>query len=161
MVREFLFPSLTKTLILRVIAVIISCYIIFGHLLIPLRIQGKSMEPTYPNGSFAFSWRLQYLFSEPQRFDVVTVRYAGRRVMLLKRVIALPGETVEFRQGKLFINEQRMREPDIEIHPEWNVPPRTIRPGHLYVVGDNRSEPPEKQRFGEVERLRIVGKVFP
>jgi signal peptidase I len=101
-IHRFLFPSLNKRFFIRLILIALTCYLIFGHLLIPLRIQGLSMDPTYHDGSFTFCWRPQYLISPPERFAVVAVRFSGRRVMLLKRVVALPGETVEFREGELF-----------------------------------------------------------
>ncbi len=62
------------------------------------------MEPTYRSRGINFCWRLRYLFSKPKRHDVVVVRFAGSKVMLLKRVVGLEGERVEFRDGKLFVN---------------------------------------------------------
>jgi len=69
------------------------------------------MEPTYHDGGVNFCWRLRYLSSEPKKRDVVAVRFAGNKVMLLKRVIALEGEQVEFRNGKLFVFKQRQYVP--------------------------------------------------
>ncbi|MBU1233510.1 MAG: signal peptidase I [Proteobacteria bacterium] len=158
-IRRFFFPSLTRRYLLRLVVLGLTCYLIFGYLLIPLRIQGHSMEPTYRDGAFAFCWRPQYLFSPVQRFDVVTVRFTGRSVMLLKRIIALPGETVEFRQGKLFVNGNQIKEPYVHHHSDWNLAMRTIDPGHVYVVGDNRGTPMARHRFGQVRMNRIVGGV--
>lgn len=159
--NRFFFPSLTKRYFIRLIVVALGCYLIFGHLLIPLRIQGLSMEPTYSDRSFAFCWRLQYLFSPPKRLDVVTLRYAGRSVMLLKRIVALPGETVEFRKGLLYVNGNLIEEPYLRHRSEWELPPRTVAPGHVYVVGDNRGTPMARHRFGEIDMNRIVGGVIP
>ncbi len=157
--RHFFFPSLNRRYLTRLLLLGIICYLLFGFLLIPLRIQGHSMVPTYHDGSFAFCWRLQYLFSPIQRFDIVTVRYTGRSVMLLKRIIALPGETLEFRQGKLYVNEQLIEEPYVHHHSDWNLAPRIIAPGHVYVVGDNRGTSMSRHRFGQVRIDRIVGGV--
>ena len=120
--HNFFLPSLTRKFLIRVTLVAIVTYLIFSYLLIPLRIQGQSMEPTYRDGGFAFCWRPMYFLSSPKRFDIVAVRYAGRRVMLLKRIIGLPGETVEFRRGDLYINGRR-----ILLNPMSN----TIQPGIL------------------------------
>ena len=103
-IRQFFFPSLTPKFLIRVCSIALSAYLFFGYLCIPFSIQGISMEPTYHHGGFNFCWRLRYLFSEPGRFDVVAIRFAGRRVMLLKRVVAMEDEQVEFRNGKLFID---------------------------------------------------------
>jgi signal peptidase I len=159
-IHRFLFPSLNKRFFIRLILVALTCYLIFGHLLIPLRIQGLSMEPAYRDRSFAFCWRLQYLFSPPERFDVVTVRFSGRRVMLLKRVVALPGETVEFREGELYVDGNLIEEPCVHHRSNWELPPRTVAPGHVYVVGDNRGTPMAVHKFGEINMNRIVGGVL-
>ena len=118
------------------------------------------MEPTYQDGSFGFCWRLSYLVSPPKRFDVVAVRFSGTRVMLLKRVIALEGETIEFRKGKLYINGQHTSEPYVRGRSEWELKPRTVAPGHVYVVGDNRSISMDRQQFGAVNLRRIEGGIF-
>ena len=61
------------------------------------------MEPTYMNGDFNFCFKLRYIFSKPERHDVVAIRLAGEKVILLKRVVALEGEVVEIQKGNLFV----------------------------------------------------------
>jgi signal peptidase I len=160
-VREFFFSSLNRRYFIRLILVGLTCYVIFGHLLIPLRIQGLSMEPTYQNRSFAFSWRLKYLFAPPEHFDVVTVRFAGRKVMLLKRIVALQGETVGFRKGLLYVDGNLIEEPYVRHRSGWELPPRVIAPEHVYVVGDNRGTSMARHKFGEINMHRIFGGVLP
>jgi len=161
LIRRFFFPAFNKKYFIRLTVVIVVCYLIFGYLVIPLRIQGMSMEPTYRNGSFAFCLRMQYVFSPPKRYDVVTVRFSGRRVMLLKRIVALPGETVEFRKGVLYVNGSMVEEPYVRHHCDWELSPRKVASGHVYVIGDNRGSPMVNHRFGEIDIKRIVGGVFP
>jgi signal peptidase I len=156
-IRQFFFPSLTLKFLLRVGAISLSAYLFFGHLCIPFRIQGISMEPTYADGGFNFCWRLPTLFSEPERFDVVAVRLAGTRVMLLKRIVALEGERIEFRDGKLLIDGKEMEEPYVRYPFQWNLPPRQVEKGNVYVVGDNRKMPMETHLFGQTSIERIVG----
>jgi len=160
-VRGFLFPSFNRKFLARLLLLGVSCYLFFSFILIPLRIQGQSMEPTYRNGSFAFCLRPQYLFTNIQRFDVVAVRFSGKSVMLLKRVIGLPGDTLEFRQGVLYINGQSIQEPYVQQRKPWNLRPRTITPDHVYVVGDNRSTTMSRHIFGKVAIKRIMGGVIP
>ncbi len=159
--RKFFLPRLTKAFLLRILLLSVSCLLIFTYLLIPLRIQGQSMEPTYKDGSFAFCWRLQYLFSEPARSDVVTLRYAGRKVMLLKRIIALAGDTVAFQKGLLYVNGEHIPEPYVRYPSTWDLPERAVKPGHIYVVGDNRNTTMSRHRFGQVAENRIIGGVIP
>ncbi|RUM35331.1 MAG: signal peptidase I [Desulfobulbus sp.] len=159
LLRQFFYPSMNKRFFLRLALVSLVSYLVFGYLLLPLRIEGVSMEPTYHDGSFAFCWRLNYVLSSPQRFDVVAVRFAGRHVMLLKRIIALPGETLEYRHGKLYINAQLLEEPYVSYNSQWNLPERTVAPGKVYIIGDNRGVPMERHKIGQVSMKRIVGGV--
>ncbi len=81
--------------------------------------------------------------------------------MLLKRVVAKEGETVEFRKGRLYVNGKLIDEPYIYNKSDWELPERTIASGHVYVVGDNRGTAMASHRFGQVNINRIVGGVFP
>lgn len=119
------------------------------------------MEPTYRDKSFAFCWRFQYLFATPERFDVVAVSFSGRNVMLLKRVVALAGETVEFRKGMLYVNGLAIEEPYVAYRFDWEISPRKIALGHLYIVGDNRGTTMDGHKFGEVDMNRLIGRVHP
>ena len=118
------------------------------------------MEPTYRDGSFTFCFRWRYLFSSPRRDDVVAVRFAGKKVMLLKRVVALEGEQVEFRNGKLFVEGKSMDEPYVRYPCGWDLPPRRVEKDGVYVIGDNRSMPLENHYFGQVSTKRVIGAVL-
>jgi len=156
-IRQFFFPSVTPKFLIRAFLVALSAYLFFGYLCIPFIIQGGSMEPTYHHGGVNFCWRLRSLFSEPKRFDVVAVRFAGNKVMLLKRVVALEDEQVEFRDGKLFVNGKEIEEPYVRYPCNWNLPLRRVEKGCVYVVGDNRSMPIENHHFGQTSKSRILG----
>jgi signal peptidase I len=156
-IRQFFFPSITLKFLIRVFLVALLAYLFFGQLCIPFSIQGISMEPTYHNGRVNFCWRLRYPFSEPKRHDVVAIRFAGSKVMLLKRVVALEGERIEFRHGKLFVDGREIEEPYVLYPCIWNLSPRQVEKGHIYVVGDNRSMPIEDHHFGQALKSRVVG----
>jgi signal peptidase I len=156
-VRQFFFPSFTPKFLIRASVIALFAYLFFGHIFTPLLIQGHSMEPTYRDGSVNFCLKWRYLFSKPKRHEVVTVRFAGSKVMLLKRVIALEGERVEFRHGKLFVDKKEMDEPYVRYPCSWNLPPRQVEKDCVYVVGDNRNMPIENHVFGQASMKRIVG----
>jgi signal peptidase I len=156
-IRNFLFPAINRRFLIRVAIVAISAWMIFKYLLIPFQVKGYSMAPTYNNGEVNFCWTLRYLFSPPKRYDIVAVRYAGTHVMLLKRVIALAGESVEFKGGRLYINGREIKEPYVKGKYNWDLVMRTVKPHHVYVVGDNRSVPMETHDFGQTDANRIVG----
>ena len=115
------------------------------------------MEPTYQNGEVNFCWKLRYLFSKPARGDIVVIRFAGQRVTLLKRLVALENEEVEFRNGKLLINGKEQDEPYLRYPCDWSLPARRVEPDSVYVVGDNRSIPIQNHVFGQTSLARILG----
>ncbi len=156
-VRRFFFPPFTIKFLIRVSVVALVAYLFFDRICVPIRIEGSSMEPTYCSGGVNFCWRLNYTFAKPKRFDVVAVRLAGRKVMLLKRVIALEGESVEFREGKLLVDGQGIDEPYLRYPCTWNLSARRVDPGCVYVVGDNRKMPIENHYFGQTPMRRIMG----
>jgi signal peptidase I len=156
-IRQFFFPSLTLKFLMRASLVALIAYLFFGHICTPILIRGYSMEPTYPNGGINLCWKLRYLFSHPKRHDVVALRLAGNKVMLLKRVVALEGEQVEFRDGRLFVNGKAIEEPYVRHRSNWSLPPRQVEKGCVYVVGDNRSMPMENHHFGQASNNRIIG----
>ena len=156
--REFLFPRLTRRFLLRLGALSVAAYAICKFVLLPVRVDGESMLPTYSSHGFNFCNRLAYCRSRPKRGDIVILRYGGRRWMLLKRVIAFAGETVAFENGVCIVDGRLIDEPYVQLGCDWNLPPRKIRPGHVYVMGDNRSIPAEDHVGGEIAAARIVGR---
>ena len=143
--------------LIRVLLISLFAYLFFGYLCIPFTIQGISMEPTYPDRGVNFCWRLRYFFSEPKRHDVVAVRFAGSKIMLLKRVVAREGEQVEFRGGRLFVDSKEIEESYVRLPCNWNLPSRRVEEDCVYVVGDNRSMPIEDHHFGQTSKIRIMG----
>jgi len=143
----------------RIITVALVAWIIFSFILPPIHLDGRSMEPTYHDGSFHFYWRQSYLFARPAYTDVVAIRFAGRRVVLLKRIIGLAGDTIAFTDGTLIRNGLPVTEPYVRFRSNWNLTPRKVKPGRVYVVGDNRGVPMERHHFGQVVTERILGKV--
>ena len=77
--------------------------------------------------------------------------------MLLKRVIATEGETVEFKDGHLLVNGKQIPEPYVKGRYHWNLTPRKVKPHQVYLVGDNRSVPIQTHDFGQTDVNRIVG----
>lgn len=77
--------------------------------------------------------------------------------MLLKRILAVEGEILEFRQGQLIVNGKHVRESYIKMPYDWDLRPRTVQTGHVYVVGDNRRVHMLTHDFGQTPISRIVG----
>jgi len=87
----------------------------------------------------------------------VVIRFTGERITLLKRVVALENEEVEFQNGKLLINGKEQEEPYLQYPYDWTLPARRVEPGSVYVVGDNRSVPMQNHLFGQTSLTRILG----
>jgi len=144
----------------RIGVLVVTSLVVFRFVLLPVRVEGQSMWPTYRDRGWNFANRLAYCWRSPRRGDVVCLRLAGPHVLLLKRVVGLPGETVEFRQGRLFINGQPLVEPYVRTGCNWDEPPKQVGPGEIYVVGDNRAMPAANHWHGVTEQARIVGKLL-
>lgn len=142
---------------LRIFIVALVAFCLFRYVLMPMSIHGSSMEPTYRDGSFNFCFKFRYLLKNPKRFDVVGIRMAGEKVILLKRIVAQEGEVVEIRDGVLYVNKTKINEPYLKYPSDWNLSPRTVKQHHVYVIGDNRRVPMRIHNFGQTTVTRIVG----
>ena len=129
-------------------------------------IPSASMEPTLKIGDRVLVNKLSYDFHDVNRGDVVVFRSPpgeGNPDIkdLIKRVIALPNETVEGHDGRVFINGDALREPYL---PEGMTtsafPAQKIPPGHVWVMGDNRSNSKDSRVFGPINDDLVVGRAF-
>jgi signal peptidase I len=146
----------------RLVVIVVVILVLRSYVLLPIRVDGPSMLPNYREHSINIVNRLAYLRQEPQRGDVVAIRFSGKSIMLMKRVVGLPGETVEFVNGRLLINGRFVDEPYVKSSCSWEFRPPSWQLGddEYYVVGDNRSMPYEDHKQGSAKRERIVGKVM-
>ena len=155
-ITHFYVPKLDGSFLVRLITIIAGGYVIFNFVLIPQFINGASMEPTYFRKGFNFCWRGKYLFSQPKHGDVVIIKFT-RETSLLKRIIALPGDTLHIQDGELYLNGKTQKEQYVKKKCDWNLPLRKVKAGHVYVIGDNRSMSMQRHIFGEVSQKRING----
>ena len=155
-VMEFFIPKFKKGFFLRMGVVAVIAVAVFKWLLIPCVINGESMMPTFPSRGFTFCWTGKYWFRDYRRGDVVIVKYMDK-VFFLKRIVALSGDTVQFRRGVLFLNGVPQKEPYVRYYSDWDTSPVTVPAGYCYVVGDNRSQYIEQHRFGQIRLRRIAG----
>ena len=154
-----------RNTLIRILVLVAICFVAFYFVLLPVKIEGLSMLPTYRDGHIGLVNRLAYMSRSPQRGDIVAIRLADKQVahphmFFMKRVIGLPGETVAFRDGHLLINGEIIDEPYVKNYSDWNMNPLKLSADQYYVVGDNRSMPQDLHEHGPVERWRIVGKLL-
>ncbi|HYG22636.1 MAG TPA: signal peptidase I [Verrucomicrobiae bacterium] len=148
--------------LVRILFLVAGVWLVYKFVAVPIKVQGPSMLPTYADNGVNFVNRLAYRWHDPRRYDVVAIAHSGEHRLLMKRVLALPGETIEFRNGKVFINDELLPEPYLTpgFPTSWTIAPQTVAPGHYYVVGDNRTMPEELHVKGQAQRRRIIGKVL-
>jgi signal peptidase I len=157
--REILFGRHPRRTTVRVLLLVITSIVIFRWVLIPVRTDGVSMEPTYESGQLNLVNRLAYLSRSPSRGDVVAIRLAGLHVLFIKRIIALPGERVGISAGSVRINGMPLDEPYVRYRRPWEVPEVQLGPAEYFVVGDNRGMDAADHTFGRIDAFRIVGRV--
>lgn len=149
-----------RTLV-RIVVLVAVCLFVFKFVLVPIRVRGISMSPTYRDGRVDFVNRLPFIFHEPQRGDIVAIRtVGGEQIMFLKRIIGLPGETLAFHNGRAIINGKQLDEPYVHGPCSWEHPPEPIGLDEYYVVGDNRTMEWGEHEQGRAKRQHIVGKIL-
>ncbi len=99
-------------------------------------VHGFSMEPNLHDGQFIIVNRAAYWFSDPLRGDIVVFKTDNRGIV--HRIVGLPGEVIEMRNGKLYVNGEKQEEPYIQGGP-LSVSPRRLLHGRFFIVGDNRA----------------------
>jgi signal peptidase I len=156
--QRFLIGRNPLRTMIRAVILAAMCFVVFKFALLPIRITGPSMEPTYHDGGVNFVNRLSYLWRKPRRGDVVAIRTTGVHIMFLKRVIALPGETIAIENGIVAIDGMPLDEPYVKEREPWEVAPVKLKSGQHFVIGDNRGMNQQLHKFGTVETDRILGK---
>ena len=149
-----------KRTLVRIIVLILLSVALIKFVFIPVRVTGISMSPNYADGRINLVNKLAYAHSRPERGDVVAIKMAGEHVMLLKRIIGLPGERVTIRLGNVFINDAPFGESYVKYkkHPSWNKK-WVLKEDEYLVMGDNRSMPFEAHYYGLAYEHQIAGKV--
>jgi signal peptidase I len=155
-VRRVVFGANPRRTTVRILVLAAVSVITFRWILMPVRADGDSMLPTYNSGNLTLVNRMAYVNSQPKRGDVVAIRLAGPGVVYIKRVVALPGEQIEVRDGEVLIDGVPLVEPYVRHRRTWRVDAVTLGPDEYFVVGDNRGT----SDFGRVERERIVGRLL-
>jgi len=147
-----------RATLIRAAVLIAGAIIVFGFILLPIRMEGISMLPTY-GGGINFANRYAYRWSPPQRGDAVAVRMAGEGVVFVKRIVGMPGERVGIEVGVVMINGEPLIESHVLYKTLWNMPEVTLGSDEYFLIGDNRGMPMKNHDFGKASRGRIIGKM--
>ena len=159
-VRKIFVGSNWRHTLLRAGVLGVVVYGMCSTIFLPIRVQGDSMLPVYKTGDYGFMNALAYRWDRPGRFDIVGIRMAGKNVMYLKRIIGLPGESVEIHDGVVHVNGKVLAEPYLQLRGHWDLKKQLLSDDEYFVVGDNREVPMHHHTFGKVKRRRIVGRMW-
>jgi signal peptidase I len=128
----------------------------------PYRIQMSSMETTVFPEDLVMVDKLSYQFHEPRRGDVIIFWPPGVTTgdPYIKRVIGLPGETVEAKDGKMYVDGKAADEPYLHGYVMPDFSPTPVPQGQLFLMGDNRGVSLDSRSFGTVSTSSIIGRAM-
>ncbi len=169
--------------ILTILVAVVAALVIRSFVFEPVRVEGSSMDDTLADGEIMFVTKFDYSSTwlsmpwqsndekekavritfggNPQRFDVVICRYPGRGdTNFVKRVVGLPGDTIELKDGWLYVNGEEFKEPYInDEYRSGHFGPYTVPEGKYFVMGDHRNNSNDSRSVGPIDRNMIVGHV--
>lgn len=148
-----------------IVAAVVLAFLINTFIVVNAKVPTGSMENTVMVGDKLFANRLSYIFSEPERFDIVVFKYPDDESLLyIKRIIGMPGETVEIKDGKVYIDGSTEPLDDSFIKEEMYGPDGVyqVPEGEYFMLGDNRNNSLDS-RFWDykfVKKEKILGKAL-
>lgn len=153
--------SIVKELLESIIPAILIAIVLNLFIVQPTKVRGESMEPTLHTDEYLLVEKISYRLHEPRRGDVVVFKYPrDEQENFIKRVIAIPGDTVEIDSGRVSINGQPIVEPYLLQLPRESMPLTEIPEGKLFVLGDNRLNSNDSRAFGMVSMGEVLGRAW-
>lgn len=153
--------------IVEILAVILLSYLIVAFGMVKTSMVGESMSPTLADGESIIVNKLTYHFKSPKRFDVIVFKQNGNEHSYynIKRVVGLPGETIQIKDGAIYIDGELLTEEykvDAMNNGGLAKEPITLDAGEYFVLGDNRngSEDSRYANIGPIIKDDIVGKAW-
>ena len=156
-----LMRRIAREVITTVVPALLIALFVNVHIAEAVEIEsGPSMQPNLYQGYRVMIEKVSYRFRLPDRGEIVVVDRPGEEVSLIKRVLALPGETVEVRGGHVWIDGCPVVEPWVTHYGGADDGPVAVPAGHVYILGDNRRQSRDSRMIGPVPLCMIEGRVW-
>ena len=137
--------------------IVLAVILIRSFIMTPALVNGGSMDDTLKDGQLVILNKIVYRFKDINRFDIVVVKNYEGRDKIIKRVIGLPNETIEYKDNLLYINDELVKTDfDFKDTEDFSV---TTSDGEYFVMGDNRPVSKDSRMLGNFTKKEIVGKV--
>lgn len=172
--------------ILQTILLTLLIFVAVRSVVQNFKVDGASMEPTLHSGQYLLINKAAYLklqglplriaqslnladgdsdgyfpFGGPQRGDIAVFRYPGRPDRdYIKRIIAMPGDTVQIDRGRVYVNGELLQEDYIRAVPTYSLPAQQVPEGHYFVLGDNRPNSSDSHIWGFVPEENLIGNAW-
>lgn len=153
-----LLRELLETVILSLIIFLLIRQVVQNY-----RIESHSMQPNFYEGEFILVNKLAFKLGEPERGEVIVFHNPNNvEEDYIKRVIGLPGDTVEIHEQTVLVNGEVFTEPYPinDFRPGENFGPETVPPNQLFVMGDNRGNSSDSRRIGTIPEELVVGQAW-
>lgn len=146
---------------LTIIIPVVAALLIHQYLFTFARVDGTSMLDTLHENNIMGVSRLHYRLNEPQRGEIITCNYPGEgNTLFVKRIIGLPGETIEIREGTVYIDGEPIAEDYLTRRDDQSMDPVTLGDDEIFVMGDNRPVSRDSRAVGPLTLDEIYGRVL-
>ena len=147
--------------IATILAAVLVALFINNFIIVNATVPSSSMEKTIMTNDRVIGLRLAYRDSDPERGDIVIFKFPdNEKILYIKRVIGMPGETVEIHNGEVTIDGEILSEPYLTTTTEGDFGPYIVSEGHYFMMGDNRNNSADSRYWNNtyLSRDKIVGK---
>ena len=151
--------------VVYILIVIVLCLLFLKFVAVRSVVDGSSMNPLLYNKDNLIVEKVSYYFRAPERFDVIVFELADEKgVHYIKRIVGLPGETVQIQDGAVYINGEKLENDVYGLETIENAyqagEPVTLADDEYFVLGDNRNNSRDSRLIGPVKRKQFLGRAF-
>ncbi|MCP4150545.1 MAG: signal peptidase I [bacterium] len=160
------FAQYAKYIVINIIIAAFVATLLMTYVASAYRIKGDSMYPVLKNRERVIIYKLGVKQGDISRFDILVIHKPSEpSKSIIKRAIGLPGEFIESKEGEIYINYKKLKQPFLKEDTDYDnngifIKPLLIPEGHYFVLGDNRPVSRDSRSFGTVNAKYIYGKTF-